>query len=240
MSTAMRASRLTTTSTSCFDGRRSGFDVSKYFNPYWLQNGIFLPYYLLSSRDISHGAKLLYRVLEEHVDQKGETSVPLSLPAKILGTNQKNIRAMSRELAEARLIELRHHPADTQFLRCLFLRPAWLVRPQRPSPVPKGSWVARDASRQQETGNAPAANDAQGDAGGSDNHETDGGGEDACQGSRYGLKVILDYVFFRQQIGQAIKSPYGLARHLRKPGAQDEEIRRYLATQQGEADAATL
>lgn len=209
--------------------------MSRYYNPHQLRNGVFVQHNILSLRQISYGAKFLYRLLEDRVDYDSETLVPLSLLAKLLGTSQKKILEMGHELAGARLIEIRKEPADTQTLRCRFLRPTWLESLERlersdvvlgDNKVPLTEGTRQQASSSQQSGQ-PRAGEIQVD------------GEARSQvGSRYELEVIQDYVRHRQELGQSIENSFGLTKYLLQTGKQDKEIGQFLATRCDKANAA--
>lgn len=102
--------------------------MENFFNPHFVYGGVFVPNYLLSASKISHGAKLLYRMLIERSDRQGETLTSISHLASLIADKELRVVEFLDELENARFIKVQWHPSDRKFFRCLFLRPAWIKK----------------------------------------------------------------------------------------------------------------
>lgn len=102
--------------------------MDNYFNPHFICGGVFVPHYLLSATRISHGAKLLYRLLVERADREGEALAGVAQSAKAMGERERRVVEFLGELEKARSVEVRWHPSDGKSFRCFFVRPRWISR----------------------------------------------------------------------------------------------------------------
>jgi hypothetical protein len=177
-------------------------------NPYLIHSGIFMPHYLLSNPHISHGAKLIYRLLIEKIDHKGETLASIPILANAIADEEQSVLGFITELERTKYIKVQRHPADTKFIRCYFPRPAWV----KPNDA-KQRRTNRDNKRRADQPKVKPA-------------------------SRHSRDTCIKYAFACQKAKGRINAPYAFANHLFCTGAQDEEIDQYLAAQQDEAHAA--
>lgn len=70
-------------------------------NPYFFHSGVFLPHYLLSNPDISHGAKLIYRLLIERISYQGETLASIPILANAIADDEQSVLRFITELERA-------------------------------------------------------------------------------------------------------------------------------------------
>jgi len=97
------------------------------FNIYHLLAGSFVPYWLLSRREVSGGAKLAYSQLAQRANSKGVTQLHSQMAAVSLGIDEGQLARHLMELEEVGLVQVSRgnlHPED---LRIYFPRHPWLT-----------------------------------------------------------------------------------------------------------------
>src|SRR5256885_3256320 len=98
-----------------------------FFNIYHLLAGSFVPYWLLSRREVSGGAKLAYSLLAQQANSRGATQLHSQMAAVSLGIDEGQLARYLMELEEVGLIQVSRgnlHPED---LRVYFPRHLWLI-----------------------------------------------------------------------------------------------------------------
>lgn len=116
-----------------------------FFNIYHLLADSFVPYWLLSQREISGGAKLAYSLLAQQANSKGATQLHSQMTAISLGIDEGQLVRHLRELEETGLIQVSRgnlHPED---LRVYFPRHPWLTGSEGDQAGPSSSY-SREAS----------------------------------------------------------------------------------------------
>jgi hypothetical protein len=63
--------------------------------------GVFIPHFVSSIRDLSHGAKVLYSLHRSQSDHYGETLLNAKFAAALLGEEEELIYRLLSELDEA-------------------------------------------------------------------------------------------------------------------------------------------
>src|SRR4051812_31999470 len=97
------------------------------FNIYHLLAGSFVPYWLLSRREVSGEAKLAYSLLAQQANSKGATQLHSQMTAVSLGIDEGQLARHLIELEETGLIQVSRgnlHPED---LRIYFPPHPWLT-----------------------------------------------------------------------------------------------------------------
>lgn len=209
--------------------------MSTHYNPYHLHGGVFVPHYLLSSSGLSHGAKLLYALLASKADSRGEVLLNVALMTAELGEEEYNVFRLMNELDIGGFIHTERHPAGTQFIRCFFPQPAWLMNSNVSA---QRHELLSSAAQKQQARSVPTPSSEVLDVPGQENQEMVEAGTQTQFNlnvmcgvkSRYSFEQCYKYVLACQQVGQHIKSPYRLAKALHRTGEQDEEIALFLAT----------
>jgi hypothetical protein len=98
-----------------------------FFNIYHLLAGSFVPYWLLSRREVSGGAKLAYSLLAQQANSKGATQLHSQMAAAALGIDEGQLARHLMELEVVGLVQVSRgnlHPED---LRVYFPRHSWLT-----------------------------------------------------------------------------------------------------------------
>ena len=98
-----------------------------FFNIYHLLAGSFVPYWLLSRREVSGGAKLVYSLLAQQANSRGSTQLHSQMAAVSLGVDEGQLARHLMELEEVGLVQVSRgnlHPED---LRVYFPRHPWLT-----------------------------------------------------------------------------------------------------------------
>jgi hypothetical protein len=98
-----------------------------FFNIYHYLAGPFVPYWLLSRREISGGAKLAYSLLAQQANSRGATQLHSQMTAITLGIDEGQLARHLMELEETGLIQVSRgnlHPED---LRVYFPRHHWIA-----------------------------------------------------------------------------------------------------------------
>lgn len=97
------------------------------FNIYHLLGGSFIPYWLLSRREVSGGAKLAYSLLAQQANSRGATQLHSQITAVSLGIDEGQLARHLMELEEFGLVQVSRgnlHPED---LRVYFPLHPWLT-----------------------------------------------------------------------------------------------------------------
>jgi hypothetical protein len=84
--------------------RKEPLLMNHHYNPYHVHGGVFVPHYLLSSGEISHGAKLVYALLAQGADRRGEALLNVQLLAAEMGEKEEQVFRFMNELDVARLV----------------------------------------------------------------------------------------------------------------------------------------
>src|SRR5256885_14060339 len=98
-----------------------------FFNIYHLLAGSFVPYWLLSRREVSGCAKLVYSLLAQQANSRGATQLHSQMAAVALGIDEGQLARHLMEMEEAELIQVSRgnlHPED---LRIYFPRHHWMT-----------------------------------------------------------------------------------------------------------------
>lgn len=103
-----------------------------HHHPYDTFGGVFVPHFLLSSRRISLGAKLLYALLATRIDLRGESLLNHDLLACEMGVAEAVVLSLSDELSAAGVIQIWQDPAGTKTLRCQFPPGVWQREEEEP------------------------------------------------------------------------------------------------------------
>ncbi|MDQ3819504.1 MAG: helix-turn-helix domain-containing protein, partial [Acidobacteriota bacterium] len=109
------------------------------FNIYYLLAGPFIQYWLLSRREISGGAKLVYSVLAQQANSRGATQLHSQMTAVSLGIDEGQLARHLMELEEVGLVQVSRgnlHPED---LRVYFPLHPWLTVSENDQAGPSSS-----------------------------------------------------------------------------------------------------
>jgi hypothetical protein len=98
-----------------------------FFNIYHHLAGPFVPYWLLSRKQISGGSKLVYSLLAQQANSRGATQLHSQMAAVALGIDEGQLARYLIELEETGLIQVSRgnlHPED---IRVYFPRHPWIT-----------------------------------------------------------------------------------------------------------------
>ena len=198
--------------------------MNHHYNPYHVHGGVFVPHYLLASNGISAGAKLVYALLAQGADRRGEALLNARLLAAETGEREEQVFRFMNELDVARLVRTQRHPAGTEFVRCFFTRPAWIEEGRRPGAVKS---ISQSNSDKPATPPAPVADFKLGQQ----QHEPKGGArrqrrrhDQSQPQSRFSRETCVNYALACRQAGQPIHNPFAFANKIYTTGEQDAEI----------------
>lgn len=198
--------------------------MNHHYNPYHVHGGVFVPHYLLSSAEISPGAKLVYALLAQSADRRGEALLNARLLAAEMGEREEQVFRFTNELDVAGLIRTQRHPAGTEFVRCFFTRPAWV---EEGRPRGAGDPAGPSDSRKPDTPLAPVADLRPGHQ----QNEQRGGSrrqrrrhDQSQPQSRFSRETCVNYALACRQAGQPIHNPFAFANKIYTTGEQDAEI----------------
>ena len=202
---------------------------------YLASAGAFVPHWLLTRTEISHGAKLTYARLTQKVDDRG---VVRANPAKLaahLGSEVRQVMLFLIELEKRSLNEIQSPLAEACPLCCLLPDHPWMDRSEpgttngtHDSGAPKGQSKSRGLSRDSDSHRRT-------DKISRSESVTRGNGKINCQRasrplSRFTYEACLKHAIRKQEAGEPIRSVGGLANHFYWTGEQDEEIAKGLGS----------
>ena len=105
----------------------------KRINPYRLWTGAYIPNWLLSQSEVSHGAKIIYARLSQYTEQTGYAQPTREVLAAEVGTSLRQLDRYLSELVRHKLIEI-EQVGKKKPNKYWFLTHTWMQ-----SPVPDGS-----------------------------------------------------------------------------------------------------
>jgi hypothetical protein len=123
---------------TCYSGKDFRMKES-FFNIYHLLAGAFVPYWLLSRKEISGGAKLVYSLLAQQANSRGATQLHSQMAAVSLGIYEGQLARHLMELEEAGLVQVSRgnlHPED---VRVYFPLHPWLTVSENDQTGPSSS-----------------------------------------------------------------------------------------------------
>lgn len=198
--------------------------MNNHYNPYHVHGGVFVPHYLLSSNEISAGAKLVYALLAQGADRRGEALLNARLLAAETGEGEEQVFRFMNELDVAGLIRTQRHPAGAEFVRCFFTRPAWAEEGRQPgesnqagpaaqnkSDLPRATVADFTLSHQQHTTKGNTRRQRR-------RHDQ------SQPQSRFSRETCVNYALACRDAGQPIHNPFAFANKIYTTGEQDAEI----------------
>ena len=198
--------------------------MNHHYNPYHVHGGVFVPHYLLSSSDLSAGAKLVYALLAQGADRRGEALLNARLLAAETGEGEEQVFRFMNELDVVGLVRTHRHPAGTEFVRCFFTRPAWIEgvgKAAESNPVGPSD-CAKPATPPASVADFTPGQRPQEPKGGSRRQRRR---HDQSQPeSRFSRETCVDYALACRQAGQPIHNPFAFANKIYTTGEQDAEI----------------
>jgi hypothetical protein len=211
--------------------------MNHHYNPYHVHGGVFVPHYLLSSGEISPGAKLVYALLAQSADRRGEALLNVQLLAAEMGEREEQVFRFMNELDVARLVRTQRHPAGTEFVRCFFNRPAWIEEGRQSG---ENNSVGPSTSKKFD---ATAASVAEFTL--SQQHASRGGvrrqrrrHDQSQPQSRFSRETCVNYALACRQAGQPIHNPFAFANKIYTTGEQDAEIAFWQESERPQAQVA--
>lgn len=96
------------------------------FNPHFLHSGVFVPHYILSSKRISHGAKLVHQILAGRANTSGRILSRVDSLALEIGEENDKVLEYLHELEKTEHIKILWRSPNSNLLRFSFTRPNWI------------------------------------------------------------------------------------------------------------------
>lgn len=218
-------------------------------HPYDTFGGVFIPHFLLSSRRLSLGAKLLYALLATRTDVRGESLLNHDLLASEMGVADAVVLSLADELSAAGVVQIWQDPAATKTLRCQFPPDAWqqddspeqlLAETAEPAtrtaprllrlPIFTAAELAAPAGDQKFPEPDPKLGKARIEARARQSKKE--------PASRFSKQICTDYARARQLERGNIANPFALGTAMWKSGEYDEEIMLWLQSKEADESAA--
>lgn len=98
-----------------------------HFSIYHHLAGVFIPFWVVSRKELSPGAKLTYCALAQQANARGQSRLNFPLLCATLGESEGQLARYLTELEEHRLIESLRGNANSEDVRLNFTRHPWMI-----------------------------------------------------------------------------------------------------------------
>lgn len=215
---------------------------SSQFNVFHQFAGCFVPYGLLSIRNLSAGAKVCYTVLAQQSNARGIAQLNLPLLATSIGESERHAVRYLVELEESGLIESARGNVNKEDVRISFPRHPWLTRNTVTAQAINASPVAQTVEETQQrlfaVESAFPQPSTEGQAGAAAKPPSSSRSKRKKRWfgrprSRHSFEACLKFVTYQKEVlgRRSIYDPEGLAESLYHTASQDDEISDWLDEQ---------
>lgn len=215
------------------------------FNIYHFFAGAFVPYWLMSRREISAGAKLAYALLAQQANSRGAVQLHFRLQAAALGCDEGQLARHLAELEEVGLVRTSRGNVNVEDVRVFFPAHPWMGEMEHAqqggtlravpaeSIFPTLPFPDAAAPAQNPSPVTPAV--GAGDRAGVRDRRWRKRKQQPH--SKHPREVCLRYVTYQKEVlrHDHIRNVMALANHIYVSGAQDAEIDAWLAGQRRDA-----